>query len=63
MAECGHFSIAAKRCHVSQPTLSVQIGLVEDNLGVQIFERTSSAVLTTRSGYARWMGGRKDGRK
>ena len=50
VAECGHFGKAAKRCHVSQPTLSVQIALVEENLGVQIFERTSSAVLTTPVG-------------
>ncbi|BBK42515.1 hyaluronan synthase [Allostella vacuolata] len=50
LAECGHFGKAARRCHVAQPTLSVQIGLVEDGLGVQLFERTSAAVLTTPVG-------------
>jgi LysR family hydrogen peroxide-inducible transcriptional activator len=47
VAECGHFGKAARRCHVSQPTLSVQIGLVEENLGIQLFERTSTSVLVT----------------
>lgn len=50
VAECGHFGKAARRCHVSQPTLSIQVGLVEENLGIQLFERTSSAVLTTPLG-------------
>lgn len=50
LAECAHFGKAAKRCHVSQPTLSVQIGIVEENLGVQLFERTSTTVLITPFG-------------
>jgi LysR family hydrogen peroxide-inducible transcriptional activator len=50
LAECGHFGRAAKRCHVSQPTLSVQVALVEDNLGIQLFERTASAILVTSLG-------------
>lgn len=50
LAECGHFGKAAKRCHVSQPTLSVQIGIVEENLGIQLFERTSATVLITPVG-------------
>lgn len=50
VAECGHFGRAAKRCHVSQPTLSVQVRLVEENLGVQLFERTSNTVLVTAIG-------------
>lgn len=50
VAECEHFGKAAKRCHVSQPTLSVQVSLVEDNLGIQIFERTPAAVRTTSVG-------------
>lgn len=50
VAECGHFGKAARRCHVSQPTLSVQVAGVEEGLGVQLFERTSSAVLTTSVG-------------
>jgi LysR family transcriptional regulator, hydrogen peroxide-inducible genes activator len=50
VAECGHFGRAARRCHVSQPTLSVQVALVEDNLGIQLFERTASAILVTSLG-------------
>lgn len=33
-----------------QPTLSVQIGIVEENLGIQLFERTSGTVLITPVG-------------
>ena len=50
LAECGHFGKAAKQCHVSQPTLSVQVGIVEENLGVRLFERTSTTVLLTPVG-------------
>ncbi|WP_099867990.1 LysR family transcriptional regulator [Pararhizobium haloflavum] len=50
VAECGHFGRAAKRCNVSQPTLSVQVSLVEASLGVELFERTSSSVRTTSIG-------------
>lgn len=50
LAESGHFGKAAKRCHVSQPTLSVQVGIVEQGLGIQLFERTSATVLITPVG-------------
>lgn len=50
VAECGHFGRAARRCNVSQPTLSVQIASVEDGLGIQLFERTPSAVRPTPTG-------------
>ncbi len=39
-----HFGKAAKACHVSQPTLSVAIKKLEEELGVAIFERGSSEV-------------------
>ena len=35
----GQFRRAAERCHVSQPTLSAQIAKLEDDLGLQLFER------------------------
>lgn len=50
VAECGHFGKAAQRCKVSQPTLSVQVSGVEDGLGIQLFERTPSAIRPTPTG-------------
>ena len=45
-----HFGRAAKACYVSQPTLSVAIKKLEDELGVAIFERGSSEVTLTPIG-------------
>ncbi len=45
-----HFGRAARHCHVSQPTLSVQVSLVEEGLGTPLFERTSSQVVPTPAG-------------
>ena len=39
LAQEGNFSRAAESCSVSQPTLSVAIARLEDELGVQLFER------------------------
>ena len=39
-----HFGKAARACHVSQPTLSVAIKKLEDELGVAIFERGSNEI-------------------
>jgi len=45
-----HFGKAAKACFVSQPTLSIAIKKLEDELGVQLFERRASDVTVTPVG-------------
>lgn len=45
-----HFGRAAERCHVSQPTLSVAVKKLEDELGVTLFERGASDVRITPIG-------------
>lgn len=45
-----HFGRAAEKCHVSQPTLSVAVKKVEDELGVQLFERSAAEVKITETG-------------
>lgn len=50
LAQEQHFGHAAERCHVSQPTLSVGVKKLEDELGVMIFERSKSAVRVTPIG-------------
>ncbi|MFP5462256.1 MAG: LysR substrate-binding domain-containing protein [Gammaproteobacteria bacterium] len=45
-----HFGRAAEACFVSQPTLSVAIRKLEDELGVQLFERGSTEVSVTPTG-------------
>ena len=50
LAELRHFGEAAKRCYVSQPTLSMQIKKLEETLGVALFERTNKQVFLTGEG-------------
>jgi len=50
LAQEQHFGRAAERCHVSQPTLSVGVKKLEDELGVLIFERSKNAVRLTPVG-------------
>lgn len=45
-----HFGRAADACFVSQPTLSVAIKKLEDELGVLLFERRSAEVTATPAG-------------
>lgn len=45
-----HFGAAAKECHVTQPTLSMQIQKLEENLDVQIFDRGQTPIETTPAG-------------
>ncbi|MGB7184416.1 MAG: LysR substrate-binding domain-containing protein [Burkholderiaceae bacterium] len=46
-----HFGHAAEACFVSQPTLSVAIKKLEEELGVQIFERGGSEIGITPIGH------------
>jgi len=45
-----HFGHAAERCHVSQPTLSVAVRKLEDELGVPLFERSKNSIQVTEIG-------------
>ena len=45
-----HFSQAAAACHVSQPTLSVQLRKLEDELGVELIDRSHQPVVPTGAG-------------
>src|SRR5690606_357869 len=45
-----HFGRAAEACFVSQPTLSVAIKKLEEELGVQLFERGGTEVAVTPIG-------------
>src|SRR5277367_58862 len=47
-----HFGRAAESCFVSQPTLSVAIKKLEDELGVILFERGASEVSVTPIGQS-----------
>lgn len=50
LAQEQHFGRAAERCYVSQPTLSIAVKKLEDELGVALFERTKSRVQATPLG-------------
>ena len=45
-----HFGKAAEACHVSQPTLSLAIKKLEDELEVKLFERSAGEVTVTPLG-------------
>src|SRR5262247_1966573 len=52
VAELGGFGRAAEHCHVAQPTLSAQVALAEEYLGIQIFERSRQGVRVSTAGAA-----------
>lgn len=45
-----HFSTAAQRCFVTQPTLSMQVQKLEDELGTKLFDRSKQPVIPTETG-------------
>lgn len=46
----GHFAKAAEACHVTQPTLSMQIQKLESDLNIVIFDRSKKPILLTETG-------------
>ncbi|MBS1208368.1 MAG: LysR family transcriptional regulator [Proteobacteria bacterium] len=50
LAQERHFGRAAEKCHVSQPTLSVAVKKLEEQLGVLLFERSAVDVKVTEIG-------------
>ncbi len=45
-----HFGKAAAKCHVAQPSLSMQIQKLEEELGAIIFDRSKKPILATDTG-------------
>ncbi len=45
-----NFGQAATSCHVTQPTLSMQIQKLEDEIGLLLFDRSEQPIKTTKAG-------------
>src|SRR4051812_32334529 len=52
VAETLHFTKAAERAHVAQPSLSKQIHALENELGAPLFSRARGNVALTQAGEA-----------
>ena len=52
LAQERHFGRAAEKCFVTQPTLSLAIKKLEDELGVLLFERNKNDVIVSAAGEA-----------
>jgi LysR family hydrogen peroxide-inducible transcriptional activator len=52
LAQERHFGRAAQKSFVTQPTLSLALAKLEDELGVKLFERNKNEVLLTTRGQA-----------
>src|SRR5436190_17440735 len=44
------FVAAAEKCFVTQPTLSMQIQKLEEDLGIRLFDRTKHPIAVTEMG-------------
>lgn len=45
-----HFVKAAKSCYVTQPTITLQVQKLENEIGIQIFDRSKSPLVPTATG-------------
>jgi LysR family transcriptional regulator, hydrogen peroxide-inducible genes activator len=50
VAEEGNFTQAAEKCFVTQPTLSMQVQKLEDELGIKLFNRNTKPITLTTIG-------------
>lgn len=50
VANCGSFSQAAEHCFVTQPSLSMQVKALEEELGVVLLDRSKKPVVPTEAG-------------
>ncbi|MDS1030203.1 selenium metabolism-associated LysR family transcriptional regulator [Bacillota bacterium LX-D] len=50
VTKCGSFTEAAKLLYISQPTVSIQIGALEEELGIKLFERQGKETSLTEAG-------------
>ena len=50
VANCGSFSQAAELCFVTQPSLSMQVKSLEEELGVVLLDRSKKPVVPTEAG-------------
>ena len=50
VAEYQNFTLAAEKSYVTQPTLSMQVQKLEDELGVLIFDRSKKPIKITEAG-------------
>lgn len=52
VANCGSFSQASEHCFVTQPSLSMQVKALEEELGVVLLDRSKKPVIPTEAGKA-----------
>ncbi|MCH5329844.1 MAG: hydrogen peroxide-inducible genes activator [Alistipes sp.] len=50
VANCGSFSQASEHCFVTQPSLSMQVKALEEELGVILLDRSKKPVIPTEAG-------------